>query len=48
MKRFVVLALLALPLAASARDFDSSASEAAQVPKLRPEFKTPDEPNQLF
>lgn len=47
-KRFVILALLALPLAASARSFDSMVTESAQLPKLRPEFKTPDEPNQLF
>lgn len=48
MKRFLILALLVLPLAVSARSFDSTVTESAQLPKLRPEFKTPDEPNQLF
>jgi len=48
MKRLVILALMVLPLAASARSFDSTVTESAQIAKLRPEFKTPDEPNQLF
>ena len=50
MKKLVlVLALLAaLPVAAWARDFTSQVSEGSEVPKLRPEFKVPDEPNQLF
>src|SRR5579872_3681103 len=50
MKKLVwVLALLsALPVAAWARDFTSQVSESGEIPKLRPEFKVPDEPNQLF
>lgn len=56
MKKLVwVLALLsALPIAtlvvtpAWARDFTSQVSESGEIPKLRPEFKIPDEPNQLF
>ena len=31
-----------------ARDFTSSVSEGAEIVPLRPEFKVPDEPNQLF
>jgi len=56
MKKLVwVLALLsALPMAtlmmtpAWARDFISQVSESGEIPKLRPEFKVPDEPGQLF
>jgi len=52
MKKFaLVLALLsALPITmpAWARDFTSQISEGSEIPKLRPEFKVPDEPNQLF
>jgi hypothetical protein len=56
MKKLVwVLALLsALPIAtlvvtpAWARDFASQVSESGEIPRLRPEFKIPDEPNQLF
>ena len=40
------LALLATA-PAQARDFTSSVTESDHVPVLRPEFKTPDEPNQL-
>jgi hypothetical protein len=48
-KLFLVLALLsALPAAAWARDFTSQISEGNEILKLRPEFKVPDEPNQLF
>jgi hypothetical protein len=50
-----VLALLsALPMATLmmtpgwARDFISQVSESGEIPKLRPEFKVPDEPGQLF
>jgi hypothetical protein len=43
----VLLAMLAA-LPAQARDFSSSISESDQVTHLRPEFKVPDEPNQLF
>ena len=45
--RFVFLAL-AVALPAQARDFSSSISESAEIVRLRPEFKVPDEPNQLF
>ena len=45
--RFVLIALLtALP--AQARDFSSSVSESSEIVHIRPEFKVPDEPNQLF
>jgi len=41
--------LLAQPVtSAQARDFTSTVSEAAEIVHLRPEFKAPDEPNQLF
>ena len=43
---FALALLAALP--AQARDFTSSITESDTVPALRPEFKTPDEPNQLF
>ncbi len=44
---FVLIALLtALP--AQARDFSSSVSESNEIVHLRPEFKVPDEPGQLF
>lgn len=42
-----LLVLLATP-SAQARDFSSSISESDAVAHLRPEFKVPDEPNQLF
>jgi hypothetical protein len=46
-KLFLVLALMtALP--AEAREFTSIISESSEIPKVRPEFKVPDEPNQLF
>ena len=46
-KLFLAMALLtALP--AHARDFTSTVTESETIPALRPEFKTPDEPNQLF
>jgi len=50
MKKLVwLLALLsALPVVAFARDFTSQVSESGEIPKLRPEFKVPDEPGQLF
>lgn len=38
--------LAALP--AQARSFTSSISESAEIVRLRPEFKIPDEPDQLF
>jgi len=50
--RFALLAVLmtlpALMLRAQARDFSSSVTESAEIQQLRPEFKVPDEPNQLF
>ena len=45
--RFVLLAIL-VALPAAARDFSSSISESDAITPLRPEFKVPDEPNQLF
>ena len=45
--RFLFLILLAA-LPAQARDFSSSVSESAEIVRLRPEFKIPDEPDQLF
>ncbi|HEY0267365.1 MAG TPA: DUF4833 domain-containing protein [Rhizomicrobium sp.] len=33
---------------AMARDFTSTVTETAELPRLRPEFKVPDEPGQLF
>lgn len=38
--------LVALP--AQARDFAGSISESTEIVRLRPEFKIPDEPGQLF
>lgn len=43
---FLLAMLMALP--AQARDFSSSVSESDEVTHLRPEFKVPSEPNQLF
>lgn len=52
MKRLLPLLALLAPLTvmapAWARDFTSSVNEAPEIAHLRPEFKTPDEPNQLF
>lgn len=47
MKR-ILLALLVLCAGAGAREFTSTVSESGQVEKLRPEFRVPEEPNQLF
>jgi hypothetical protein len=44
----LMAALPAVTLQAGARDFSSSVSESAEIVHLRPEFKIPDEPNQLF
>src|SRR5580698_11262137 len=44
----LLLILIALTGPAQARDFTSSVSESAEITPIRPEFKTPDEPNQLF
>ncbi|SRR5579883_130256 len=46
-KLLLLLALLAIT-PAEARDFTSEIKEIPEIPKLRPEFKVPDEPNQLF
>jgi hypothetical protein len=46
-KLCLALALLAI-VPADARDFTSSITESAELVPLRPEFKVPDEPNQLF
>jgi hypothetical protein len=43
---FLLAMLVALPV--QARDFSSSISESDEVAHLRPEFKVPSEPNQLF
>lgn len=43
---FALALLAAVP--AQARDFTSTVTESDHVPVLRPEFKTPDEPSQLF
>ena len=40
--------LTAAALPVNARDFSSSVSESNEIVHLRPEFKVPDEPNQLF
>jgi hypothetical protein len=45
--RFVLLAMV-VALPAQARDFSSNISDSADIIRLRPEFKVPDEPNQLF
>ena len=39
---------LALCAPAEARDFTSTITESAAITQIRPEFKRPDEPNQLF
>lgn len=50
MKRFLIGLGLALALCggAQARDFTSTVSESERLDRLRPEFKMPDEPGQLF
>jgi Domain of unknown function (DUF4833) len=48
MKRALLLLVLLSALPAQARDFSSSVSESGEIVNLRPEFKLPDEPNQLF
>lgn len=44
----LALALCALCGAAQAREFTSTVTQGDHIEKMRPEFKTPDEPNQLF
>jgi hypothetical protein len=49
--RVIVLAFaitLTFAGAADARSFTSTVTESAQIAQMRPEFKRPDEPNQLF
>lgn len=48
MKRLLLPLVLLMALPAQARDFTSSVTESAEIIHLRPEFKVPDEPNQLF
>ena len=47
MKRLVLVALL-LAAPAVARSFTSTVTESDHIEHLRPEFKIPDDPNQLF
>jgi hypothetical protein len=44
----ILMALPVLTLRVEARDFSSNVTESAEIQQLRPEFKVPDEPNQLF
>lgn len=48
MKNLVLVLALLAATPAAARDFTSEIKESADVPRMRPEFKIPDEPNQLF
>jgi hypothetical protein len=48
MMRPLLFAALVLAVPAAARSFSSTVTEGERVERLRPEFKTPDEPNQLF
>lgn len=48
MKRALPLLVLWLALPAQARDFSSVVSESNDIIRIRPEFKVPNEPNQLF
>ena len=47
---YVLAALVSLPAhgEANARQLTSLVTELDQIPRIRPEFKVPDEPNQLF
>jgi hypothetical protein len=45
--RFALIAIV-MAFPAQARDFSSSVTESSELAHLRPEFKAPDEPNQLF
>jgi hypothetical protein len=42
------MTLPVLTLRVQARDFSSSVTESSEIQPLRPEFKVPEEPNQLF
>jgi hypothetical protein len=46
--RLAILLAIVVALPAAARDFSSSISESDEITHLRPEFKAPNEPNQLF
>ncbi|HWU56614.1 MAG TPA: DUF4833 domain-containing protein [Rhizomicrobium sp.] len=46
--RFAFLLAMLVALPAQARDFSSSISESDEITHLRPEFKVPSEPGQLF
>jgi hypothetical protein len=48
MMRILLALLLLSALPAQARDFTSSVTEGNELLHLRPEFKVPDEPDQLF
>ena len=48
MKHILIALSLLVALPAQARDFTSSVVESAEIVHLRPEFKLPDEPGQLF
>jgi len=48
MKRVLLLLVLLATLPAQASEFSSSVSEGYEIVRLRPEFRVPDEPNQLF
>jgi hypothetical protein len=47
MKKIVLIAIL-LATPALARGFTSTVTQSDRIEQLRPEFKIPDEPNQLF
>jgi hypothetical protein len=47
-KLSVLFGLLVLCAGAQARDFASTITQSDQIMRIRPEFKVPDEPNQLF
>ena len=44
----ISLAVLLLATPALARDFTSTVTQSDRIERIRPEFKTPDEPDQLF
>jgi hypothetical protein len=48
MKKLVLVLTLLATLPAQARDFTSEIKESGEIPRIRPEFKVPDEPGQLF
>lgn len=48
MARLLLVLLLLSAAPAVAREFTSSVTEGSEIPRLRPEFKVPDEADQLF